>query len=390
MLKCVSLTVFIGLILLSARGEPAESLQQDFSKNVSLRLYIGTYTTGNSRGIYRATLDQVTGKLSQPVVAVEARDPSFLALHPNGHFLYAVGAFTGTADQTIGRVSAYQIEPDGGLTLLNQEPSGGVGPCHLSVDSTGKCLLVANYGNGSVEALSLESNGRLSPSATVIQHQGSSLNPQRQAGPHAHFIEPTPDSQWALACDLGLDKILVYRFKPDQHLLLTNNPPAGQVAPGSGPRHFAFHPNHRWLYVDNEMGSSLTAFNFDSATGALKEFQTVSTLPPDCKVQNTAAEVQIHPNGRFLYVSNRGDDSLVVYRVDENSGRLTWQGRQSSEGKTPRHFTLSPGGSWLLAENQESENVTVFAVNQQDGSLRFTGQSIKTPKPVCLVFAPPR
>ena len=241
----------------------------------TMLVYIGTYTGAKSKGIYVSRFDPATGRLTAPELAVETPSPSFLALHPGGRFLYAVGETANLGGKRTGAVSAFSLDAKTGkLTLLNRQSSGGAGPCHLAVDQTGKCLLVANYGSGSIAALPIQADGALGEPGAVIQHQGSSVNPQRQAGPHAHFITPDPANRFALACDLGLDQVLVYRLDPAKASLAANDPPFAAVKPGSGPRHLAFHPSGRFVFLINEMGSTLTAFAYDAKRGALKELQT--------------------------------------------------------------------------------------------------------------------
>jgi 6-phosphogluconolactonase len=354
-----------------------------------LLVYIGTYTGAKSKGIYVSRLDAATGKLSPPELAAETKSPSFLAVHPNRRFLYVAGEMSDFAGKKAGAVSAFSIDAKTGkLTLLNQQPSGGTGPCHLAVDQTGKCVLVANYTSGSIAALPIQSDGLLAEPTATIQHHGSSMNPQRQEGPHAHYITTDPANHFALACDLGLDQVLVYRLDSSKGSLAPNDPPAASVKPGSGPRHLAFHPTGRWLYVINEMGSSLTVFAYDSKRGALRELQTLSTLPEKFDGQNTCAEVQAHPSGKFVYGSNRGHHSIAVFAVDQKTGKLTLVEHQPTQGKTPRHFGLDPAGKWLLAENQDSDSIIVFRVDSKTGRLTPTGQTLEVGAPVCAVFVP--
>jgi 6-phosphogluconolactonase len=271
---------------------------------------------------------------------------------------------------------------------LNHQSSGGTGPCHLAVDQTGKCLLTANYGSGSIAALPIGADGSLGEPGSVIQHHGSSVNPQRQAGPHAHFITPDPANRFALACDLGLDQVLVYRLDPAKAGLVANDPPFAAVKPGSGPRHLVFHPAGRFVFLINEMSSTVTTFAYDPERGALKEVQTISTLPEGFAAKSSCAEVQVHPSGDFVYGSNRGHDSIAVFSMDRASGKLTSLGHQSTHGKTPRHFAIDPTGRWLLAENQESDNLVVFRVDPKTGRLSGAGQSVAVGSPVCVVFLP--
>jgi 6-phosphogluconolactonase len=374
-MKC--LWLFTGLLLLwSSVGFAGEFL-----------VYFGTYTGAKSKGIYVSRFDPATGRLSAPELAAATRNPSFLALHPGGHFLYAVGEVDNAGGKPAGTVSAFALDRiSGKLTLLNQQASGGAGPCHLAVDATGKCLLVANYGSGSIAALPIHADGRLGEAATTIQHTGSSVNPQRQAGPHAHFICPSPDNRFALNCDLGLDQVLVYHLDANAATLTTNDPPFATVAPGAGPRHLTFSPDGKFVYVLNEMGSTISAFSYNPTNAAMTEVQTLSTLPKNFSTNNTCAEIVLHPSGKFLYGSNRGHDSIAAFAVDRKSGRLACVEHQSTQGRTPRHIVIDPTGHWLLAENQASDSVIVFALDPDTGKLKPTGQSLAVGSPVCAVF----
>lgn len=373
------LYLFAGLLLFgSTAGFAGEFL-----------VYFGTYTGAKSKGIYVSRFDPAAGTLSAPELAAATRNPSFLAIHPSGHFLYAVGEVDDAGGKPGGTVCAFSLDRHTGrLTLLNQQASGGSGPCHLSVDATGKCLLVANYNSGSIAALPIQADGRLGEAATTIQHAGHGVNPERQAGPHAHFICPSPDNRFALNCDLGLDEVLVYRLDPDAAKLVPDDPPFATVAPGAGPRHLTFSPDGKFVYVINEMGSTISVFAYDAAQGALTEEQTLSTLPGDFSKNNTCAEIVMHPSGKFLYGSNRGHDSIGVFAVDLKSGRLTPVEHQSTQGRMPRHIVVDPTGRWLLAENQASDSVIVFALDPDTGKLKPTGQSLTVGSPVCAVFVP--
>jgi 6-phosphogluconolactonase len=370
---------------------PQPMSAQAASTHRLLRLYIGTYTGAKSKGIYLAPFDPATGKLGLAELAVRTTGPSFLALHPGGRFLYAVGETSKAGGNKDGVVRAFRIdEPTGRLTFLNQQTSAGQGPCYLAVDRTGQCLLVANYTSGSVAALPIQADGELAAPGAVIQHRGSSVNPDRQAGPHAHFITPDPANRFALACDLGLDKVLVYRLDPARAALAPNDPPSAPVHAGLGARHLAFSPDGRFAYLVSEMGATLTAFAYDPQRGALHELQTLSTLPADFTGFKSGAEVQIHPSGRFVYGSNRGHDSIAAYSIDPATGKLSLIAIQSSGGKTPRHFVIDPSGQWLLAENQDSDNIVVFRIDATTGGLTATGQALAVGSPVCAVFLPPQ
>lgn len=377
----------VTLVALSFMLTPA--IHARASRNYDI--YFGTYTGAKSKGIYVSRFDSGTGKLSEPALAAETKSPSFLAVHPNHRFLYAVGEMTVLDGKRSGAVNAFSIKPKTGqLTLLNQQPSGGFGPCHVAVDAKGRCVLVANYSSGSVASLPVLKDGSLGTPGSTIQHTGSSVNLQRQAGPHAHCITTDPANRFALACDLGLDKVLVYRLDARRATMIANDPPFGTVAPGAGPRHLAFAPNGRFVCVINEIGSSLTTFAYDPKRGALKELQTLSTLPDKFDGQNSCAHVLVHQSGKFVYGSNRGHDSIAVFAVDEASGKLSLVEHQSTQGKTPRNFAIDPTGAWLLAENQASDSVVVFKIDEKTGRLKPTGQTVMVGAPVCAVFVPVR
>jgi 6-phosphogluconolactonase len=362
--------------LLSVAGAAGESL-----------VYFGTYTGPKSQGIYVSRFEAATGRLTPPQLAAEMENPTFLAVAPGGRFLYAVSEVDHLGGKNTGAVKAYAVDAaTGKLTGLNQQISGGSGPCHLAVDATGQCLLVANYGGGSLAALPIHADGSLGEATTVLQHAGSSANRSRQAGPHAHFILPSPDNRFALNCDLGLDKVFVYRLNAAAATLTANDPPFASVAAGAGPRHLAFSHDGKFAYVINEMGGTITVFRYDAARGAMTEVQTLSSLPKDFSAMNTSAEIVVHPSGKFLYASNRGHDSLALFDVDQASGRLTLAGHQSTLGRTPRHFTVDPSGGWLIAENQASDSVVVFAIEAGTGKLKPTGQTLALGSPVCAVF----
>jgi 6-phosphogluconolactonase len=350
--------------------------------------YIGTYTGAKSKGIYVSRFDSDAGSLSAPELAVEMKNPSFLAVHPNHKILYAVGELSNFEGKPAGAVSAFSINAKTGmLTLLNQQSSGGAGPCHVAVERSGKCVMVANYGGGSVAAFPLQADGKIGAVSSFIQHEGSSVNSQRQAGPHAHCIVPDPANRFALVCDLGLDKVLVYRLD-DRGALVANVPPSVQVEPGAGPRHVAFDPQGKFVYDINEMKSTIVVLAYDAKAGSLKEVQTVSTLPKDFTGQSTCAEIQVHPSGRFVYGSNRGHDSIAVFGVEPQSGKLTPIEHQSTRGKTPRHFAIDPSGNWLLAENQGSDNIVIFRIEARTGRLTATEQKVEVGAPVCIEFVP--
>ena len=364
----------------AAALEPAASSQL---------VYLGTYTRGSdSEGIYVCRLNLSTGELTDLKLAAKTKNPSFLAIHPGGKLLYSVSEIADFNGKRTGAISAFSIDPSsGGLGFLNKKPSGGGGPCHLVVDHGGKNVLVANYGGGSVNVLPIGASGRLADPTGFVQHKGSSVNQRRQKGPHAHSINLDVKGHFAFAADLGLDKVLVYRFDGSKGTLVPNKVPSVSVAPGSGPRHFAFRPDGRFAYVINEMLSTVTAFSYDAKAGVLSPVQTITTLPADFKGKgNSTAEVQVSPDGRLLFGSNRGHDSIAVFAIDKSTGRLSPLGNQSTGGKTPRNFGVDPTGRFLLAANQNSGTVLVFRINEK--GLSPTKFKLEIPRPVCVKFLP--
>lgn len=345
--------------------------------------YVGTYTGGESKGIYGFSLDVKTGKLESLGLLAATENPSFLALDRDGKYLYAVNE----VDE--GTVSAFEIIDEGkGLRPLNKQTTKGSGPCHLTVDASGENVLFANYGSGSVGVIRIEDDGSLGEVSAFVQHEGSSVNPGRQKEPHAHCITLDPANMTAVAADLGADKIFAYRFDAAKGELVPATQPFAKMAPGSGPRHFAFHPSGRFGYVINEMLSTVTAFGYDPVTGELSEIGTVSTLPPDFGGGNSTAEIFVHPAGKFVYGSNRGHDSIAVFAIDAETGALTPVQHSPSGGKTPRNFALDPTGEFLLTANQDSGDLFVYRINPLNGKLSATARDAKVDKPVCIVFAP--
>ncbi len=380
--------LFLGSILLLCLVNCEFSLAE--TKVPQYLVYIGTYTgqQSESKGIYAFRMDVATGNLTPLGLAGETISPAFLAVHPNRRFLYAVNEVGEIDGKKGGAVNAFALDSNTGkLTLLNQEPSKGINPCHLTADKVGKTVLVANYG-GTAATFPIQPDGRLSEASSVVEHKGSSTNPTRQEGPHPHGIYLDPANKFAVVPDLGQDKILVYRFDAARGTLVANDPPSASLRPGAGPRHFAFHPQARYAYVINELKSTITAFSYDSSKGILTEIQTLSTLPADFKGENTTAEIAVHPSGKFLYGSNRGHDSIAVFHIDSKKGTLTSVQYQSTLGKTPRNFGIDPTGKFLLAANQDSNTLVVFKIDPKTGHLSSTGAPINVPKPACVVFVP--
>ena len=353
-------------------------------------VYFGTYTGGASKGIYVSRMD-AKGDLTLPKLAATITNPSFLTVDSKHHFLYAISEISGAPGKQQGDVTAYSINKETGeLTKLNDQLSGGDVLCHVQIDATGKTVLVSSYGGGSVSALPVNADGSLGKVSSFVQHQGSSVNPRNQKGPHAHCVITDPANRFALACDLGLDKILIYQLNAASAIITSNTPAFASVTPGSGPRHLAFHPSGKFVYLANEMGCNVTVFDYDAEHGALSEIQTVSALPPDRSPDPTlsGAEVAVHPSGKFLYVSTRGIDQINSFAIDRKTGKLTPMEHVSSGGKTPRFFSLDPAGKFLFAANQNSDNVTILKINSHNGRLTPTGQTLQIGNPSCAIFVP--
>jgi 6-phosphogluconolactonase len=349
-------------------------------------VFVGTYTTKTeSKGIYGYEFDADTGKLTPKGVAAETRDPSWVAVHPGGKYVYASNE-AGKAST----VSAFAVDAKSGqLTLLNQIASLGEDPCYLSFDKTGKYILVANYSSGTIAVFPILADGRLGEHTALVKDQGATgPNKGRQEAPHAHWIETSPDNRFALAVDLGLDQVFVYKFDAMKGTLSPNEPPSAKLKPGSGPRHIAFRPDGKFVYVISELSSAVTAFQYDAPAGALHELQTVPTLPNNFSARNDTAEIAVHPSSNFLYASNRGHDSITIFAIDLAKGTLTLVTRVSTGGKEPRHFAIDPTGKYLLAENQLTNNIVAFKIDPATGGLTPTGQMVEVPSPVDLAFLP--
>lgn len=355
-----------------------------------VRVYVGGYTKGAEKGLYIYDLDLATGQLTSIGEGPKAESPSFLALHPNHHYLYAVNEIDNYEGKKAGGVSAFKIDAKTGtLTFLNEQSSGGDGPCHLIVDKFGKNVIAANYGGGSTVVLPIHADGSLGAASCFVQHEGHSVDASRQEGPHAHSANLDPANHFALVCDLGLDKVIVYKYDPEKGTIDATGLPAGEVAPGSGPRHLAWNPNGHMAYVISEMKSTVTVFEYDASRGTLTSKQTLSTLPDGFIGETSCAEVTISPDGKFLYGSNRGADSLAIFSVDPHTGLLTAVGHQSTMGKVPRNFAIDPTGAYLIAANQTTNNLVVFKRDKATGLLTPTGCVVEAPAPVSIVMLPP-
>jgi 6-phosphogluconolactonase len=384
--------VAIGSLLVLAAGSSATLVAATpgtTAQPAAARVYVGTYTHGESKGIYRLRLDLTTGALTPEGEPTETVSPSFLALHPNGRFLYAVNeSGDGPADPP-GGVSAFAVDArTGELTLLNRQSSGGPAPCHLSLDREGKHLLVANYWGGSVTVFPLGEDGRLGTASSFVQHTGGARTPGRDPGPHAHAVHLDPGGRFALVADLGRDEVMVYRFDASRGTLQPHDPAGLSLGEGAGPRHLAFDHDGRHLFVINELASTVSVLAYDAAAGTLSHVQAVSTLPAEFSGKNSTAEVVLSPDGRFLYGSNRGHDSIAVFTVDPATRRLTPAGHHATRGNTPRNFAIDPTGRWLLAANQRSDTIAVFRIDEKSGALAPVGEPYRLPRPVCLRMVP--
>jgi 6-phosphogluconolactonase len=358
-------------LLLPGLAMPSVARAQD--------LYIGTHMGKGSQGIYLAHFHPDTGELSPAELAAETPDPTFLAVDPAKHFLYAV-------NENAASVSAFAVSaPSGKLTPLDKQETGGPGPCHLALDATGRMLVVANYSGGSFAAFPVAADGSIGPRATFIAFTGKGPNAQRQDAPHAHAAVFSPDNRFVLINDLGTDRTMVYRVHPETAGIEPDDPPFATADAGAGPRHLVFGPAHRFVYVLNEMASTVTRFSWTPSSGALVKVDSISALPPDFHGSNTAAEIVAAPDGRTLYTSNRGHDSIAVFHIS-SGGALKLIENIPTLGHTPRSFTLDPSGRWLLAANQDSNNITIFRVDRRTGRLTATPKAIDVPSPICLLF----
>ena len=352
--------------------------------------YVGTYTEegSKSKGIYAYRFDEDANQITSLGLAAETTNPSFVALHPNGRFLYAVNEVQNYKGPNSGGVSAFSVDrATGKLTFLNEVPSRGADPCYIIVDKTGKHVLVANYTGGSIAVFPVLADGKLGVASQFVQHTGQGADPKRQEGPHAHSIDLSPDNRFAFVDDLGLDELKVYKYDAAKGSLTPNSPPYAKLDAGSGPRHFALRPDGKFAYVISEMAGTVTVFSNVASQGTLHRVQTISTLPKDFKGDIEDAEVAVHPSGKFLYASNRGDgNSIAVFAIDAAKGTLTPIEYASTQGKTPRSFEIDPTGNFLFAENQKSDNIVVFRIDAKTGRLTPTGKVLDVSSPVDVKF----
>lgn len=348
--------------------------------------FVGTYTDRRSKGIYAFRFNPGSGGFRSLGLQAEVENPSFLATNPRRELLYAVSEVADYEGEKTGGVLAFAFDQTGKLNLLNKTPSHGAGPCYVSLDCTNGYALVSNFWSGSIAVFPILQDGQLAEPSALIRHQGSSVHPLRQNGPRAHSIQTSPNNRFILVADLGLDQILVYRFDVTDGSLILHKPGITKLHPGAGPRHFAFHPGGRFVYVLNELDSTVTLFSFDESTGTLQQLQEVATVPKDFSGASEAAELCVDAAGRFLYASNRGHDSISVFKIDSQKGTLAVVEQVPSGGKTPRHFTIDPTGSYLFAANQDSDRIVIFRIHSRTGRLSATGEFLDVPTPVCVRF----
>ncbi|HTO04621.1 MAG TPA: lactonase family protein [Opitutus sp.] len=345
-------------------------------------LFIGTYTRAGGEGIYALQLDPASGEFSRPTVAAVTPNPSYLTLSPDRTTLYSVREADAMAAAHRVASDRQQLSP-----LPGPQPAGGKAPCHLATDATGRVLLVANYHTGVVASLPIAPDGTLGPAASVIQHEGASVNPERQSSAHAHCVTVSPDNRFVLVCDLGLDKIFTYRLDGDTATITPAEPPFARTAPGAGPRHLVFSRNGKHAFMVSEMGATLTSYGYDERNGALHELDSQSTLEGASQVENKSAAVRVHPSGRYIYASNRGPDTLAVFAFDEATGKLVRVQSVPAGGQAPRDFAISPDGKWLVAANQDSNSLTLFRVSPETGQLTRAPATAEISMPVCVLFA---
>jgi 6-phosphogluconolactonase len=370
----------VGVLAASVFRAPAWSKEPG-----ELTLYIGTYTSGRSEGIYAYRMDPATGALTR-FNSFKSVNPSFLAIDRSKRYLYAVNEVSEFLGKASGGVSAFAIDgASGNLRLLNEQATQGADPCYLTIDHKKRNLLVANYTGGSVAVLPIRSDGTLARCTDLKQHEGSGVKEQ-QKGPHAHCIILDRLERHALAADLGIDKVMIYRFDQSTGKLTPARQPWTELQAGAGPRHLTFHPNRKYVYVINELASTLTALKYNEVNGTLSQIETVSTLPGDFSGTSYCADVHVSPSGKFLYGSNRGHDSIVVFEIDPRTGKLELIEHVSTGGKWPRNFTLDPAGRFLLVANQRTDNVVTFSIDSHTGRLKATGHVEEIPSPVCLKF----
>jgi 6-phosphogluconolactonase len=382
MLKLKFPTIMLALILILSTISTISK-----SNKLMKYFYIGTYTDGDAKGIYLYKMNTESGKVDFVSVTENIDNPSYLAIDEQNKFLYAANEVADFDETKNGSVSAFKIMPGTNeLKLINKVSSGGAHPCYVSVNDNGNFVIAANYTGGSVCLLPVKSNGGLAAASDIAQHTGSSINEKRQAAPHAHSAYFDPQQKFVYAVDLGIDKVNIYKFDHENGKLLKNDPAFFKAEPGSGPRHMAFHPNAKFAYLISELNNKIIALSIDRVNGGLTKIEEYSALPKDFEGTSYCADIHIHPNGKFLYGSNRGDNSIVIFEIDVESGKLNLVGHELTQGDWPRNFVIDPSGKFLLWANQKSNDVKIFKINLSTGELIFTNQTISVPSPACVKF----
>ena len=350
-------------------------------------IFTGTFDEPGSKGIYVLEFDEEKESLRIIQTMGGMESPNFLSVHPSGRFLFSANRNSVVQDKPWGSLSSFAIDNETGkLTLINERPAYGPGTCYIATDDSGKWLFIANYNGGNLAAYPVHEDGNVGEVTAVIQLEGKSVHPSRQTQSHLHAAAPGPDNDHVFFPDLGTDKIMIYRLDRETGQLTPGEQPWIKTAPGSGPRHFTFHPSGRFAYLAEELSSTVSGYRYDAKEGRLSELQRLSTLPRDFEGENTNADIHVHPNGKYLYVSNRGHNSIAIFAIDQQSGRLTLKGFENTRGEWPRNFMIHPEGNYLFVANQHTDNVTLFRINPDTGALTFTGNEIEIPSPVCLKY----
>lgn len=371
--------LFLSLFFLAATGVMGQSSSKDI-------LYVGTYSDRGSKGIYVLEFDRTTGKLREVQTIEDKESPTFLEVHPNGRYLYAVYREGMDANDQHGTVTAFEIDPASGkLNKINEQSSEGAGPCHVSIDPEGKLAYVSNYGGGNLAVYPIRKDGSLDKASDVVQHSGSSVNENRQKEPHMHSIIPSDNGKFIYASDLGIDKIMIYQPDRKTGKLTPAKTPYAESVPGAGPRHFTFHPNGQLAFSIEELSSTIASYKVDKISGALQGVDQVPTLPANVQTQNnTTADIHVSPDGKFVYASNRGHDSIVIYGIDAKNGKLSYVGHEPTQGAHPRNFCMDDQGEFVFVANRDNDNVVVFDRDADSGKLSYTGNEAKVPAAVCI------
>ncbi|MEX1063153.1 MAG: lactonase family protein [Balneolaceae bacterium] len=383
MIRVTAFITFLGMLAAGTAGCTEESASEEPASKEYI--YVGTFADRGSEGLYVFEFNRESGELNQVQTVSDRESPSFQYMHPEGHVLYSASREDFSEEVNYGTLGAYSIDRENGrLTLINEQSVEGRGPAHVSVDPLGRFVYVSNYGTGNLSVFGIEDNGGIGEAVDVVQHEGSSVNENRQESPHVHSIIPSADGRFIYASDLGTDRINIYEPDPSTGILDPADSPYFENTPGAGPRHFAFHPDGEFAYSAEELTSTVAVLNVDRSTGALEQVQRVEMLPEGFDAENSAADIHVSPDGRHLYASNRGHDSLVIYSIDENTGELSLIGHESTRGGHPRNFMIDSRGEFVLVANRDDDNVVVFRRDDSSGMLTYTGFEAHVPMAVCL------